>query len=266
MALRSYLFVPGNRPDRFAKACDTVADVVIIDLEDAVPAEEKPSARETVASWLSAAHPVYIRINAAYTEWFQDDLAILQLPGVAGVVLPKAEKQSQVAMLASRIPGDMRIVLIAETALGVWNALELASSPKVERLGFGSIDFRLDTNIIGEYEELLYARSRVVLASRVAGILSPLDGVTTAIEDADLLAADVQMARLLGFGGKFCIHPKQVAAVNKGFRPLESEIAWAKSVIEAVGLMGEGAIRVDGKMIDRPMIEQAKKILEIVND
>lgn len=263
MVLRSYLFVPGNRPERFAKACESGADAVIIDLEDAVTPDEKPLARETVASWLSADNPVYVRVNAADTEWFQDDVAAIQRPGVAGVVLPKAEGKEQVALLASRLPSHVRIVPLAETALGVWNALELASAPRVERLVFGSIDFQLDTGIAGDDEELLYARSRLVLASRIAGVLPPLDGVTTALENDDILAADVLRARRLGFGGKMCIHPKQVRAVNCGFLPSEQEVAWAKTIMEAIGSMGEGALRLDGKMVDRPVIEKARKIMEL---
>lgn len=266
MILRSYLFVPGNRPDRFDKACESEADAVIIDLEDAVPPAEKLAARKMVASWLSTDHPVYVRVNAANSEWFQGDLAIVDHPGVAGVILPKAEKHEEVALLANRLSGNALIIPLAETALGVWNALELATAPRVERLIFGSIDFQLDTGIMGENEELLYARSRLVLASRVAGILSPLDSVTIAIENEELLAADVLRARLLGFGGKLCIHPKQAKTVNIGFLPTEQEVAWAKAVMAATSVMGEGAHKLDGKMIDRPVIEKAKKILEIASE
>lgn len=263
MVLRSYLFVPGNRPERFAKACESGADAVIIDLEDAITPDEKPQARETVASWLSADHPVYVRVNAVDTEWFQDDVTAIQRPGVAGVVLPKAERKEHVALLASSLHNHVRIVPLAETALGVWNALELASSPRVERLVFGSIDFQLDTCITDE--ELLYARSRLVLASRIAGVLPPLDGVTTDLENDEILAADVQRARRLGFGGKMCIHPKQVRTVNCGFLPSAQEVAWAKTIVEAVSSIGEGALKLDGKMVDRPVIEKARKILEMAH-
>lgn len=265
MLLRSCLFVPGNRPERFVKACESGADAVIVDLEDAVTPDEKTQARETVAAWLSAQFPVYVRINAVNTEWFEEDVAAIQRPGVIGVVLPKAEEKEQITLLAGRLPGDVRIVPMAETALGVWNALELASAPRVERLIFGSIDFQLDTGITGDYDELLYARSRVVLASRVAGILPPLDGISTDIENDDVLAADVQRARRLGFGGKLCIHPKHVKTINDGFLPTEQEITWARSIMEAIKVMGEGAIRLDGKMVDRPVIEKARKIMEMVD-
>lgn len=265
MRFRSCLFVPGNRPERFVKAFASGADVVIVDLEDAVPDGEKSFARESVASWLSADRPVHVRVNGTDTAWFEEDVAAILRPGVAGVVLPKAEGRGPLAALAALLPEPVRILPIVETAAGVWNVLEIASSPGVERLAFGALDFQLDTRISGEDEELLYARSRIVLASRVAGILPPVDGVTTDLDDPDALASDIRRARQLGFGGKLCIHPKQVAAVNEGFLPTEREVAWAKGVLEAVSSTGEGAARWDGKMIDRPVVERAKRILETVN-
>jgi len=264
MPCRSCLFVPGNRPERFPKACASGADVVIVDLEDAVPDGQKSFARESVAFWLSADRPVYVRVNGTTTAWFEEDVAAIRRPGLAGVVLPKAEGRGQLAALAALLPDPVRILPIVETAAGVWNVLEIASSPKVERLAFGALDFQLDAGITGEGEELLYARSRIVLASRVAGILPPLDGVTTGLDAPDALASDILRSRRLGFGGKLCIHPNQVAAINEGFLPTEREIAWAKGVLAAASSSGGGASRRDGKMIDRPVIEQAKRILERV--
>ncbi len=265
MSLRSYLFVPGNRPDRFSKACSSGADAIIIDLEDAVSPDEKSAAREATAAWLSADHPVYIRINACDTEWFEEDIALLQGGGVAGVVLPKTEQREQIISLADKIPKSVRIIPLAESALGIWNVLELALAPQVERLAFGSIDFQLDTGIEGEYEELLYARSRLVLASRIAGVLSPIDGVTTSIENTQLLAEDVRKTKRLGFGGKLCIHPKQVDTVNAEFMPTETELEWAGKIIELINTSGEGVVSFEGKMVDRPVIEKAKKIIEAVS-
>jgi citrate lyase subunit beta/citryl-CoA lyase len=131
----------------------------------------------------------------------------------------------------------------------------------VERLAFGSVDFQLDTGISGEYEELLYARSRLVLASRVASILPPVDGVTLALEDQARLQSDVTRARRLGFGGKLCIHPKQVETINQGFAPTEDEQAWARRILKAVEASGEGALRLHGELIDRPVMERARAIL-----
>ena len=263
MLEHSCLFVPGDRPERFDKALNAGADMVILDLEDSVPAGRKTMAREAAARWLSGDRPVFVRINGVETGEFDEDVAALAArPGLAGVVLPKAESRKQVAALASRLPGPVRLILLVESALGVWNVLELASAPRVHRLAFGAIDFQLDTGIAGAGEELLYARSRLVLASRIAGLLPPLDGVTASIEDTEALVADVRRARRLGFGGKLCIHPRQVKAVNDGFLPTAEEVAWARSVLQAVSGGSGGAVKHEGRMIDRPVVERAMRILE----
>jgi citrate lyase subunit beta / citryl-CoA lyase len=261
MIRRSYLFVPGNRPERFEKARQSGADAVILDLEDAVQSTHKDLAREAVASWLEPARPVYVRINGLSTLWFERDLEVVGLPGVLGVVLPKAERPEQVAEVVARLTGEARVVPLVETALGIWNARTLAQAPRVERLAFGAVDFQLNTGISGEQEELLYARSRLVLASSVASILPPIDGVTMALDDLTRLRDDVARARRLGFGGKLCIHPKQVETINQGFVPPEAELAWARRVLEAARTAGAGALRLDGELIDRPVIERARSIL-----
>ena len=261
MTDRSLLFVPGDRPDRFEKAWNAGADAVILDLEDAVTAGKKAEAHEAIAAWLSPERPVYVRINDPATEWYEGDLEAAVRPGLAGIIVPKAEDPEQLAQLASRV-GEMRLIATIETALGVWNARVVAEAPGVERLAFGSIDLQLDAGITGEGEELLYARSRTVLASRVAGILPPLDGVTVALDDPEQLETDVDRARRLGFGGKMCIHPKQVEVANRGFRPSQDEVAWAERVLRAAETTSSGAIKVDGELIDRPVIERAKAVLE----
>ncbi len=261
MIRRSYLFVPGDRPDRFEKAWQSGADAVILDLEDAVQGAHKDLAREAVASWLSPERPVYVRINGTSTPWFERDLAVVGPPGVLGVVLPKAEQPEQVAQVAARLSGAAQVLLLLETALGVWNARALAQAPRVERLAFGAVDFQLDTGINGEQEELLYARSRLVLASRVAGLVPPIDGVTMALDDLTRLREGVARARRLGFGGKLCIHPGQVETINQGFAPTDAERTWARRVLEAVEASGAGALRLDGELIDRPVIARARSIL-----
>jgi len=261
MIRRTYLFVPGNRPDRFEKAWQSGAHAIILDLEDAVQGTQKDQARETVVSWLSPERPVYVRINGTGTPWFERDLEAVCLPGVLGVILPKAEFPEQVVQVAACLAGEARVLPLLETALGIWNARALAQAPRVERLAFGSVDFQLDTGITGEQEELLYARSRLVLASRIAGLLPPVDGVTMALDDMTRLRDDVARARRLGFGGKLCIHPRQVEIINRGFAPTEAEQAWARRVLEAAKATGAGALRLDGELIDRPVIERARSIL-----
>jgi citrate lyase subunit beta/citryl-CoA lyase len=257
---RSFLFVPGNRPERFAKACAAGADAVIVDLEDAVPPSDKLAARDALAAWLSPAHPVLVRINSADSEWFRDDLALCGLPGVAGVVLPKAEQEHDVAVIAAA--GAPAILPLIESAQGLWNAIELARSPCVQRLVFGAIDFSFELGIREGHEQLLYFRSQLVLVSRVAGIESPVDGVTAALDDPDLVRADTARARALGFGGKLCIHPKQVALVNAGFAPSAAERAWAAGVLQAAANSNGAAVALDGQMVDRPIVLIAQQMLD----
>lgn len=264
MLARSYLFVPGSRPDRFEKALGSGTDAVILDLEDAVSSAEKDEAREAISAWLSPEHPAYVRVNGAATEWFRDDLDAIVRPGLSGILLPKAEEPDQISEAASLLTDEVTVVPILETGLGVWEARTLAAAHRVERLAFGALDFTLDVGIHGEGEELLYARSRLVLASRVAGIPPPLDGVTAALDDPDRLAADIDRARRLGFRGKLCIHPSQIEAVNRGFSPSEAEVSWARRVMEAAETAGTGALRVDGEMVDRPVLERARSVLESI--
>ena len=252
---RSWLFVPGNRPERFAKAVASGADAVIIDLEDAVPPGERATARANVAAWVSPEHPVFIRVNGAETEWFRDDVGIAGMPGVAGIVLPKAERAEDIQAI------DAPVLPIIETARGFWNAAELANTKSVQRLMFGSIDFQVDLGIHGEGEELLYFRSQLVLVSRLAGLPAPVDGITAVFDSPEPVRADTERARRLGFGGKLCIHPKQVATVNECFGPTAAEEAWAARVMEAASSAGGAAVSMNGEMIDRPVIARAQAIL-----
>lgn len=261
MSDRSYLFVPGNRPERFDKAIASGADVVIFDLEDAVAPGDKEAARESVRGWLNAAKPVYIRMNAADTQWFAADLQLAGLPGIAGIALPKAESAEAIREIHAKAGKAVRILPLIETALGLWHAKDVAAAPGVTRLAFGSVDFQLDTGITGEDEELRYARSHLVLVSRVTGRLSPVDGVTVALDDESTLKRDVAQSRRMGFGGKLAIHPKQVQAINNGFLPQAAEILWARQVIAAAAASGDNAVRLEGKLIDRPIIDRARAML-----
>lgn len=258
---RSYLFVPGNRPERFAKACAAGADEVIVDLEDAVSPADKDAARAAVTAWLSPEHPVLLRINGADTQWFEQDLALCGQPGIAAVILPKAEHLDQIRMVAAAAPGIAVLPLI-ETARGFWNAHSVAQAGSVQRLVFGSIDFQLDMGIDGDDLELLYFRSQLVLLSRIAGIQPPVDGVTTAIDDAAQIRTDAQRARRLGFKGKLCIHPRQVDIVNQCFSPSDESVAWAKKVLAAAEAAKGAAVAMDGKMIDFPVIRKAMEIAD----
>lgn len=258
---RSYLFVPANRPERFNKAQGSGAHAVILDLEDSVGPADKGVARESVRQWLKAERPVWLRINGPESEWFFLDLDLVSLPGVRGVMLPKAEEVEIIDQVRQRMHDRARIIPLIESAIGLWRAEDIARAKGVERLAFGSVDFQLDTGIIGEREELLLARSQLVLISRVAGRLPPVDGVTVVLNDEALLEEDVMRARSLGFGGKLCIHPKQVAQINSGFSASEADLAWARRVLQAVSTTPGNAIRLDGKLIDRPVIARAQAML-----
>jgi len=259
---RAWLFVPGHRPERFEKALAAGADRVIIDLEDAVAPADKDSARAALAAWLATTPArVAVRVNAADTPWFEHDLALLSQPAVSTVVLPKAEDTAVLARLAAQRAG-LALVPLIESAAGMAAARTLAAAPDVERLAFGHIDFQLDLGMKdAEEADLLPHRNELVLASRLARIAPPLDGVTVAIDDAERLAADVQRARRLGFGGKLCIHPKQVAGVRAGFAPTDAELTWARRVLEAAAAAGGAAVAVDGKMVDKPVLLRAEGIL-----
>lgn len=261
MTPRSYLFVPGDRPERFDKAAAVGADVAVLDLEDAVLPEAKGRARAAIAGWLEQGGRAAVRVNAIGTEWHDEDVALLARPGITHALLPKAEEPTAVAAFLARLSARMPAVLIIESALGLWNARELAAGAGVRRLAFGSVDFQLDTGIEDDDRGLLYARSRLVLASAAAGIDPPVDGVTVALDDEGRLETDVRAARALGFGGKLLIHPRQVAAVHRGFAPDPAQLARASAIVAAAGSAGSGAIRLNGQLIDRPVVERARRML-----
>jgi citrate lyase subunit beta/citryl-CoA lyase len=257
MTPRSYLFVPGNRPERFDKALASGADAVIVDLEDAVPPEQKDAARATVAAWLDAARPVVLRINASDTPWFAADVGLCQRPGVAAVMLAKAERLDDVALLGAAGP----VIPLIESAAGFEHLRAIAATPGVQRLAFGAIDFQLGLNMRAGYGELLHFRSELVLASRLARIAPPIDSPSTALEDMAEVEADAQAGRRLGFGAKLCIHPRQLAAVNRSFSPGAAEVEWAERVLAAAAASQGAAVALDGKMIDKPVILRAQGIL-----
>ena len=255
---RSYLFVPGNRPDRYAKACATRAHAVIVDLEDAVAPDEKDAARRALAGWLSPERRVLVRVNARASEWFDDDLAACAHDAVVGVVVPKAERAEDIERVASAC-GPRHVYPLVETARGLWNVLEIASASNVNALMFGALDFQADIGATDD--DLLYARSQLVLASRVAGIDPPVDGVTQSIDDQELLRRDCQRARQLGFAGKLCIHPRQVDVVNRCLAPTRDDLAWARRVVDAFAASAGNAALLDGKMVDRPVLVRAQAML-----
>lgn len=259
----TWLFVPGDRPDRFEKAAACGADAVIIDLEDAVAPADKPAARRSALEYV-ASRPAYIRLNGTDTEFFAGDLEGFAHAGdgLRGVMLPKSERLEQFTALDARLPSGVVVIALVETPSGILAASELARAPRVARLAFGSADFLLDTEIEDEREGLLVARSQLVLAARAAGLPGPVDGITTSLDDPRAVTSDAQHARRLGFAGKLCIHPRQVGPAERGLAPSAAEYSWAQRVIDAAASSQGAAVRVDGEMVDKPRLARAQTIVE----
>ncbi len=257
------LFVPGDRPERFAKAAAAGADAVIIDLEDAVAPPNKASARESLLSLpLNVLGvPVILRINGADTEWHERDVAVAAKLDLAAIMLPKADLGGALDELSKGPARQVPILALIETARGLDQVRGIASHAAVRRLAFGSIDFCADLGCAHERDALLFARSSIVLASRLAGLPAPIDGVTTAIDDEALIESDARHGLALGFGGKLCIHPRQVAAARSGYLPDAAEIAWAEKVLSS----GNAAVSIDGAMVDEPVRMRARRVLALVH-
>jgi len=254
------LFVPGSRPDRFAKAAASGADAVIIDLEDAVAAVDKEEARKAVLAHANSLKPpVIVRINARGTPWYDNDTKAVSSIDIAAVMLPKAECAADIVDLSARFGHHTAIIALVETAAGLADLPQILAAPNIALIAFGSIDFALDLGCVHEQHALLAARSEIVWRSRAAKCGAPLDGVTTDLDSQDAVEADARYAATLGFGGKMAIHPRQIDPIRRAFTPGEAMIAWAERVM-ATAASGT-AKRVDGQMIDRPVIERARRVL-----
>lgn len=262
----TYLFVPGNRPERFAKALASGADRVILDLEDAVAPADKAQARVAIASWVatlaaSERARLLVRINDAASPWHADDILWLKPASIVRVMLSKCEHPSQIINVLAHLPAGATVVPLIETARGVLEAGAIAQAVNVERLAFGSLDFMLDLDLPGPGFALDSAATAVALASRAADLPAPIAGVTPEL-DAAPVRTDLTHARALGFGAKMCIHPTQVAVVREAFRPDALTLAWAQRVVQQWQAgNGAGAIQVDGKMVDKPVLLRAERIL-----
>jgi len=267
---RTYLFVPGTRPERFGKALASGADNVVLDLEDAVSPDDKASARSAIATWMESATPtdrsrIVVRINDAGSSWFAADLAALAEAGATSVLLPKAESAAQVAQTQDALPRTSVLALI-ESARGVSEVDDIAAAG-VQRLVFGTLDFALDLaiDISTDAAGLGYAASRIAIASRLAGLPSPVAGVTPQLDDEERLLSDLADARRFGFGAKLCIHPRQVQPIHAALHPTAQALDWAQRVL-AADAESPGAARLDGRMIDRPVVLQAQRTLALARN
>jgi citrate lyase subunit beta/citryl-CoA lyase len=205
--------------------------------------------------------PVYVRINGVGTDRFEADLAVARSLAISGILLPKADTAEHVALAAAGLPASQRIVPIVESAAGAWNVLDVARAAGVERLAFGAVDFHLDTGMYDEGDAFAYVRAQMVIASVIAGIGRPIDSVTVAIDDEERLRREAARGRHFGFGGKLCIHPKQIDGTNRAFLPSAGEAEWARRLLDAHAARPNGApFSFRGTMVDRPVVEQARQI------
>lgn len=264
---RSLLFVPGNRPERFEKAARSGADAIVLDLEDSVPAVDKAKARINLAEhWprlLALNVPLVVRINAADADVVANDIAATaKLEGLAALMVPKAESAANLKQVHEALNGVPLLPLI-ETAAGLEAVQSLAAAPGVLRLAVGTIDFMADTGIAcDELEsELAPLRFAVAMATRSARLAPAIDGVTVQTGEERRLRDDTLRALRFGFGGKLCIHPSQVAVVHLALAPTEQELDWARRVLAADAASGGAAVQLDGRMVDLPVVLQARRTI-----
>ncbi|MDT5368095.1 MAG: citrate lyase subunit beta / citryl-CoA lyase [Mycobacterium sp.] len=254
---RSWLLVNGANADRFEAAARSRADIVVLDIEDAVAPKDKPAARDNVVGWLGAGHTDWVRINGFGTPWWVDDLAILAGTSVGGVMLAMVESVDHVTETAKRLL-NVPIVALVETARGLERITEIAAAKGTFRLAFGIGDFRRDTGFGEDTVTLAYARSRFTIAAKAANLPSAIDGPTigsNALKLTEATAVSVEF----GMTGKICLTPDQCSVVNEGLSPSQDEIAWAKEFFAEFESDG-GEIR-NGS--DLPRIARATKILEL---
>ncbi len=278
--MRSLLFAPGNHARRVEKALSLAADGVILDLEDAVAASEKTATRPVVIGAFdkSRSGQLYVRVNALGTEWCYGDITAVVRAGLDGIVLPKVEHAHELhtadwligALERERgLPaGAIDLIPIIETALGLSNLQGICrSGARMKRLAFGAGDFTLDMSMVWTRSEaeLLPYRSACVLESRAAGLEAPLDTVWADLRDLEGFIGSARHAAGLGFQGKMCIHPDQIAETNAAFSPDEATVAKARRIVEAFDKAeaeGMASIQLDGQFIDYPIVQRARRVLE----
>ena len=264
-AARTLLFVPGDRPERFLKAVASGADAVVLDLEDAVPAAQKAQARSAIVdAWpglRGSPVPVVVRISTPASEAGRQDLAWLaDGPAPAGVMVAKSESAADLAAVRAAAPAAALLPLV-ESAAGHAALAPIAAAPGVLRLVVGHIDFMADTGLrcSEDERELDPLRFAIAMHTRLHRLQPAVDGVTVAIDDEARLRADTRRAQNFGFGGKLCIHPRQVAVVHDALAPSADELAWARRVLAADAAAGGAATQLDGRMVDLPVVLQARR-------
>jgi citrate lyase subunit beta / citryl-CoA lyase len=285
MLIRTALFVPGNRPERIDKAFHTEADVVIIDLEDAVPLSEKERSRSVVREKVAQYRDrmILVRVNALGSPFIEGDLEEAVLEGVKGIILPKVERADDIHAMNALLrdvekkrslpEGSIRLFPLIESAAAVQYVYDIVSAKtrpeRIYTVAFGAADYTLDMGIEMTMEgtELFYARSRIPIACRAAGIAPPIDTpFMINLRDTEALVADAKRAKELGFQGKLVIHPQQIEPCNRIFSPAPEEIDKAERIIQAfqeAEAAGTAAIQLEGKFIDSPVVQRSRDILSV---
>lgn len=278
--IRSYLFVPGSKTNVLEKAIHSNADCVIVDLEDAVEYSQKDQAREVILDFFrnrNVDKPFIIRVNGHSTPFWKKDIETAVLINADGIMLPKPELGNVVETVCNNVTqllkkynkDNFEVIPLIESAKGVQNAYEIAKSHRlVSRLAFGSIDFSLDVGceLTRQGLELLYARSKIVIASRCAEIQSPIDSVYSDLNDEEGLRNEAKLSKQIGFKSKLVIHPKQVETVNEVFSPAEADIENAREIVKAfeeAEKKGIASISIRNKMVDYPVYKKAKELLSM---
>ena len=264
--IKTWLFVPATRIDRVAKAFSSGADAVIVDLEDAVAGVDKAEARKALRSYYDSEEyqPIWIRINQASSNDFVEDLKLCQqMPNLAGLILPKAEQAADIEKVhkATGLP----IIALIETALGLYQIDRLAKAAGLLTFSYGFLDLCNDLQVqVGTAAADITAnqiRYQLLLISKVHNLLAPIDTVYTDFNDEKGLIQRVQLWSQMGISGMLCIHPKQVAVVQKSLQPTDAEIDFARQVLEEYEQSGQAVFKIDGNMVDAPVIERCRQLL-----
>ena len=274
--LRSLLFAPAVRPDLLRKMPRTGADAIVIDLEDATPPDAKDAGRVEMRSAvadLAGQLPILVRVNDDTTPWHDDDLDSLPTEGLSGIVVPKIETIAGLDSLATRLTDrglDMPVIGGVETALGVADARPLLAHDVVSAAYFGAEDFIADLGGVrtASNDEVAYARAQVALAGRLADV-TVIDQIVADFTDDDRCRRECLQARAMGYGGKLCIHPSQVAIANEAFLPSSEEIDRARRLLEAYDdakAQGVASVAFEGQMVDEPVARQARRVLAQADD
>lgn len=253
---RSWLLVAGTLPETFDEKRASMADQVVIDIEDAVDPRLKPQAREDVVRWLQTSVPTWVRINDRSTAFWSDDLDALKgLPGLAGVMLAKTEAGEHVTETFDRLGGATPVVPLVESALGIEEAAAIARARGAFRLAFGSGDYRRDTGTSADDLAMAYPRSRLVVASRVGNLPGPIDGPTVS-SSHPVLREQSELAVSLGLTGKLCLDTDQLSVINETISPTRSDVRWARDFL--ADFEARGRVIRDGS--DLPRLGRAEKI------